>query len=191
MAKIVVTTSRRPSPRTRSFVKDLVSVLPGALRVTRGHLTMDELGVLASSHGADRLVVVGERKGNPSIIRVYEVSPPTTPRNIVTFKIVGLSLARELRRGVPQETKFLYVDVEDEELLDFAEAFILAFHAKLKYPGARTPRDSLIALITPLREAIALVEFSKPDGTKVGPKLKLARPKEMIKKSVYGQGSSY
>jgi U3 small nucleolar ribonucleoprotein protein IMP4 len=182
---ILVTTSRRPSPRTRSLIKDLVSLLPRSFKVNRGHFTMDELAAVALSKGCDRLVVVGERKGNPSIIRVYKVERGLEYKNIVSMKIRGFALSRELRRSLPaSQPDELYVKVDEYDLMDFAEAFILGFHAKIYHKDVKPKKGSLIAIIKFDKRGgkdIALLEFINYKGEFVGPRLRLQRTQQMIK----------
>ena len=185
--RVIVTTSRAPSPRTRSFVKDLVSVTPGSVKVNRGHLTLEELAVLAMERGADRVVIVGERRGNPSIIRIYAPrGRPPKLVNIVTFIVKGVSLSREAGRPQPSNPQNLYVDPRHESVYDFSDAFIKAFHARLLI-GSRKPggRD-VVARISPLDpdSGTALVEYEQ-GGRPVGPRIKVARPLRMVK----GDGS--
>jgi len=124
---ILLTSSHRPSRRTRSFIKDLEATIYGAVRLTRGHLSMDELGVIARRLSVERLVMLMERKGNPGII----VSFRPEERGLVEvtrLPIVGVTLRRELRsrvqvngcRGVygVSERTFKVVD-------DVAKAFAL------------------------------------------------------------------
>jgi len=182
LVKVIITTSRRPSPRTRSLVKDLVSVIPGGIRITRGHYTMEELGVLAKSRGADRLVVIGERRGNPSLMRIYEIVPGETPRNIVTIVIRGLSLSWERRVGRrTRSPKVLYVKPHDDLSDEFAEALMVGLKAKVLYQETLRGRESVIASIRKVSGDEALMEFFEADGKPIGPKLRMAKPRDMIK----------
>lgn len=177
--RIIITTSRRPRPRSRSLVKDLVSVIPGSIRLTRGHSSYEDLAREAIRLNADRIVVIGERKGNPGIIRVYEPTRELKLVNIVTFIVLGVKLAREARSSKPQEPKALLVETDGSEVADeFAEAMIRAFHAKLKVED-RTD-DSVIAYIKTLSEDSVRLEFYWR-GRIAGPLLKLRKPRVMIK----------
>ncbi|GAB6147685.1 Brix domain-containing protein [Stetteria hydrogenophila] len=182
MTSIIVTTSRAPSPRTRSFVKDLVAVLPGAERLTRGHLTLEELAIAARTRGADRVVVVGERRGNPSIIRVYEptLGAASPLRNIVTFIVAGVALSRELGRPTPARPRRLLVaGAGDEELDEYVEAFIRAFNARL-LAGGRKPRAGDVVVVLSKADDLVVAEFEEA-GRRVGPRVKLRKPSRMIK----------
>ncbi len=175
---IIVTSSRRPSPRVRSLVKDLSSVLPGAERLTRGHYSMQELASEALLRGADRVVVIGGLRGNPSIMRVYEVKERHLV-NIVTFIIKGLALSRELRRPLPDEhPRGIIVEVDDDPLSEeFADAFVKAFRARVW----ERPSDSdILAIFSAEGEGVVRLEF-KFRGQMVGPRLRLAKPRRMVK----------
>ena len=181
---ILITTSRRPSPRVRSFVKDLVLVIPGAVRLTRGHLSMRDLAVEAQLVGADRVVVVGEKRGNPGIIRVYKVSGDSLV-NIVSFIVKGVALSRETGAGQPSKGTplRLVVDTDGSSVADeFADAFVVAFHARV-FEDPR-PGD-VLARITGLDERTVRVEFYQSDR-RVGPRLKLGKPAVMVKEG--GEG---
>lgn len=182
---ILITTSRRPSPRVRSFIKDLALILPGAMRLNRGHLSMKDLAIEAQLVGADRVVIVGEKRGNPGIIRVYKVSRDTLV-NIVSFIIKGVALSRETGAGHPSKGTplRLIVDTDGSPIADeFADAFVLAFHARV----LEDPRPSdVFAKITRLDDRNVKVEFFQEDR-RVGPRLKLGKPAVMVKASE-GQG---
>lgn len=96
---IVITTSHKPSPRTRSFVKDFSNTLPYSLTLNRGKKTLIDLALEAYRLKAYYLLVVGERRGNPSFIRVYDTSftetKPPEPLLRAFIKIAGVRLTRE------------------------------------------------------------------------------------------------
>ncbi|MCE4621119.1 MAG: hypothetical protein F7B95_01600 [Desulfurococcales archaeon] len=180
-SNIIITTSRRPSPRTRSLVKDLVAIIPGAIRITRGHLTMEELSLLAVTRGADRILVIGERRGNPSIMRFYRVEAGGY-KNIVTIIIRGLALSRELRRPLPEANpSALYIEFTDDSLADFAEALMQGLRAKVVYPGVKLSKNSVKAVLRPRENDEAFLEFFDWRGLPLGPRIRIARASRMIK----------
>ncbi len=183
-SKVLITTSRRPSPRTRSFIKDLVSLIPGAMKINRGHLTMEELTLLALSKGCDRLVVVGERKGNPSIIRIYDLQRGGVHKNIVSVKVLGVALSREIKRPLPpRQPRDLYVKVESDEVVDFAEALMKGLHLKVYVNSIKIRRETLIGILRKDErdENNAILEFMNQKNEYVGPRIKLGRVREMLK----------
>ncbi len=73
------------------------------MRTTRGKKTLEELRLEAWSHGLRYLIVVGERRGNPSQIRIYHVGDPTQhegPRLLITVKLLGIKLSREIAEAM-------------------------------------------------------------------------------------------
>ena len=91
---ILITTSRKPGRRTRSFCKDLSKALPGSKYVNRGKGNIWDMVEFALAQGYFRLLVVGETKGNPSIIRTIEVEGE--PRWGIQLYITGVRLCREI-----------------------------------------------------------------------------------------------
>jgi len=73
--KVIITTSLRPSRRTRTFTKELSQLIPGALRITRGKLNFQALHALSVDMGAEKLIVVDSSMGNPSRMVVYAARP--------------------------------------------------------------------------------------------------------------------
>jgi len=160
-------------------VKDLAGILPGAMRLTRGHMSMRDLAREAAIQGADRVVIVAEKRGNPGIIRVYKPADDDLA-NIVSFIVKGVALSRELHRGLPRGPleKMFVVPREPGLPEEFADAFIIAFHARVP-DGDPGPRD-VVASIDSISEDTVRVEFEWR-GRPVGPRLKLGRPARMVK----------
>jgi len=140
---------------------------------------MRDLAREAEIQGADRVVIIAEKRGNPGIIRVYRPASDDLV-NIVSFIVKGVALSRELRRGLPREPieNMLVIPRQPGPPEEFADAFIIAFHAKTldRDPG---PRD-IVASIESLSEDGVKVEFEWR-GRPVGPRLKLGKPARMVK----------
>jgi len=71
---MLVSTSRKPSRRTRAFSRALAAYL-GVHHLNRGKRSLTELFELASEDDG-RLVMVGERMGNPTKLTFYRESVP-------------------------------------------------------------------------------------------------------------------
>ncbi len=106
---ILITTSRKPGRRTRSFSRDLARAIPGARYVTRGKGSIMDIVELAFAQGFFRVLIVGETKGNPSIIRGIEVS--REPSWSIELYITGVRLCREINCS-SHEGDFLLVEGE-------------------------------------------------------------------------------
>ena len=168
--RILITTSRRPTPRVRSLVKDLAGVLPNAEKFTRGHYSMEELAREARIRGFNRVVVVSGRKGNPGIMRVYEVGEGPLI-HIASLRIKGVALSRELRRPLPlSKPQGMVVEVDGSPLSDsISDILVKSFNAKLY----EEPSEREVVVRLKGAEDFAILEFFVGDRP-VGPRLKVA-----------------
>ncbi|MEB3859982.1 MAG: hypothetical protein LRS43_02100 [Desulfurococcales archaeon] len=178
MYRVILTTSRRPNNRVRSFVKELYLTLPKAIRLNRGHLSMEELAREALLLRAERVVIVSSRRGNPGIIRFYSVEPRSlTLVNLASIIVRGVSLAREGGRGYPGEKpRGLYVST-DKTLTarEFGRALTIGLGALMEpAPGLLEARIRKRG-----KNTVSLSFFY--EGKPVGPRLLLSRPQHMIK----------
>lgn len=123
--KVVITTSRRPSRRTRSLVRDLAAVIDGAVRFTRGHESLKSLAAMARTYGIKSVVIVGERKGNPGLLAAYAISDKGL-LPVAAIRIAGVTLSRELRSRSRPKCKYIKRP-NDPVALRAAEALSRAF----------------------------------------------------------------
>ncbi|NOZ82239.1 MAG: hypothetical protein GXN98_00230 [Euryarchaeota archaeon] len=84
----LVTTSRKPSPRTRTFSRDLARAIGGRY-LTRGKANLEHVFSLD-----ERVVIVKERRGNPSLIEVY-----VNGERRFALKLRRAMLCRELKHS--------------------------------------------------------------------------------------------
>jgi len=173
--KIIVTTSHRPSPRTRTFVKELSSVLPFSVKLNRGKKTLTDLLIDALTINANRLIVVHEKKGNPSALKVYVIEDKKL-KEYTTFKLVGVALWRELTNvSRVYNPESIAVEFLEEELAELVEKITFSFNAKILYDENLKKEFDVIVSLKP-RNNIVLLLFINPSVNKiVGPILKIKR----------------
>ncbi|WP_456373970.1 ribosomal biogenesis protein, partial [Methanocaldococcus sp.] len=82
---MIITTSRKPSQRTRSFVRDLERTL-NLPYVQRGKLSLKELFEIDK-----HILLIGEFKANPGTLIVYDVE---NNRKLSSF--ISVKLQREI-----------------------------------------------------------------------------------------------
>ncbi|MHA1156183.1 MAG: hypothetical protein ACTSQK_08755 [Candidatus Heimdallarchaeota archaeon] len=119
--KFMLTTSRKPSHRTRSFARDLVTVIPWCFHFTRGSCSLKDLAEELTNLGINRLLILHEKKGNPSLIKFYKLVDEKIEERDYRVRIKGISLGRELRnvRSIfTSESKF---SVINQSKSDFGE----------------------------------------------------------------------
>ena len=120
---ILVTTSRHPNPRLRSFVNDLARALPNAISINRGKLNIEELAVEAYRREANTVIIVGRgQRGNPGRIifmHIYEDHYEFYP---LIIHILGVKLLREIPEAKPirVEKEIICYSSDDEATEKFA-----------------------------------------------------------------------
>ncbi len=171
---IVITTSHKPSPRLRSFVKDLASVIPGAIKVNRGKKTLEDLLYDSIEYKADRLIIVGERKGNPGSIKVYYVNSQEEKLvELALYVIKGVKLSRENPYAVRiYNPSKLMVDASHaktkvEEI--FVEIFSKSFKAKIHMGSLEEIAGKVDVLAIPKWDGkVIKLFFMNPSTKKLG-----------------------
>ncbi|MBE6497193.1 MAG: ribonucleotide-diphosphate reductase subunit beta [Methanobrevibacter sp.] len=120
---MLISTSRKPSQKTRKFCKNLARVT-GSTSVNRGKMNMRELLLKALELEEVNLAVVNEIKGNPSKITFYSnkgevlltilisISQDSEKLNIAPSKLKIVSKVEELN---------VLSDILGIELVDIAE----------------------------------------------------------------------
>jgi len=121
-AKILLTTSRRPTNRLRTFCRDITHSIPNIVRINRGKLSLETLVEKAIELNADRVIIVDRWKGGPGKIELFYVrerligTPP-----LIYLK--GVKLRREFREKAKkvQACAITVLDNEDRELQKFSD----------------------------------------------------------------------
>ncbi len=107
---MLITTSHRPTRRTRSFGHDLEKVFPNALYLTRGKKTLQDLLMEAYDRGYERLLIINVWKGNPLKMTFIKVSP-TDWGYLGYLYLHGIKLQREIGfrniRPIREEMPFI------------------------------------------------------------------------------------
>ena len=179
--RIIVTTSHRPTQRVRSFVKDLVSVLPGAEKLTRGKSTLRDLYYEAVARGAQRVIVVSVWKGNPGTLNIYEpLEPPRMELRLISrIMLDGVRLSRETpgaQSAYGAQSLGRYVSPAAGEVLhrlaDILARTLLA-RITVDYDEALS-RFDVVAVVDKGKGSLAEVEFRCSTGRACGPLLRIA-----------------
>jgi len=93
--KILLTTSRNPTPGIRTFCNDLTRVIPNMVRVNRGKMGMDQVAESALGHGANRVVIVDRWQGGPGKIEFFLIDESGLVPFPPSLFVVGIRLQRE------------------------------------------------------------------------------------------------
>jgi len=169
----LITTSRRSSPRVRSFIKDLAGVFPGALRTQRGHKTLRDLAIEAYVNKLKYIVVVSELYGNPRSISIYEVleEPGLRLVKIVDLLLKGVKLSREN----PLSARIFGVETlnVDYSKCISSDCYLLADVLNRIFQSKISENPDITVILE--EEKYIEVKFQGVHGKLVGPILKVLR----------------
>ncbi|NJE25822.1 ribosomal biogenesis protein [Thermococcus sp. MV5] len=125
---MLITTSHRPTRRTRSFGHDLERIFPNSTYLTRGKKTIQDLLVEAYDRGYERLLIINVWKGNPLKMTFIKVSPDDWGYMGYLY-LHGIKLQREIGfrniRLIREEMPFIVTTAKRVDLdhIIFAQVF--------------------------------------------------------------------
>ena len=114
---ILLTTSRRPSRRLRTFCRDLARVIPNTMRTNRGKMSLEELAENAIEERANRVVIIERWKGGPGRMRLLKIDNGELVQVPPQIYIQGIRLQREFEKG-EAAMKSLIIGKPKDELSD-------------------------------------------------------------------------
>lgn len=104
---ILLTTSRRPTGRIRTFCRDLANSIPNVVRVNRGKMSVDGVAEKAIELNANRVIIVDRWHGGPGKINLFAVTSSGLTSVPPLILLSGIRLRRELK----ERTRRLYASV--------------------------------------------------------------------------------
>lgn len=151
---MLITTSRKPSSRTRSFCQDLSHVL-NAKYVNRGKMSFREVLLKSATLGFQETAVVSQIKGNPSKIEIYNESG-----DLLLFLKITVSLLN-LKGKINSDAISIRCEIEElkDPLMDI-----------LKIPEENSNKN-LIWVKTGEGENKAIIEFYDKEGSIRDPRI--------------------
>ena len=178
---IAIGTTRKPTQRVRSFVKELNWVIPGSMRISRGKQGFVELCDSALEHGATRILLVGAFHGNPGRLGFLEYKSETWQFIPPTIIVKAVQLLRELAPSRTQRPTQLFVLAETSQDHQYAElvAQALDLSAVQRDELHDVPRRSALLRVSlrhPKTIAFLTTDEKQPLGPKLAVKHFLTRP---------------
>ena len=104
---ILLTTSRRPTGRIRTFCRDLVNSIPDVVRVNRGKMSQDSVAEKAIELDADHVIIVDRWHGGPGRINLFQV----TSNGLTPVAPIILMSGIRLRREINEKTRRVHSSV--------------------------------------------------------------------------------
>lgn len=178
---ILITTTRRPSRRTRSFVRDLYHVIPASKRRNRGKMSMEDLNESAIKEEADRVIIVGTQSGNPSFLAFYEPSPFRL-KPISLVRLDGVSLRREVTDRRAPHARRLGIAYSREDLRDGAEILARSFKTPILGQSLEELRTGdkacEVALLLSSNKWISGTFYVVRSVEEIGPRMRISEIRE-------------
>ncbi|RLI07175.1 hypothetical protein DRO32_04300, partial [Candidatus Bathyarchaeota archaeon] len=171
MGTIMITMSRRPTRTIRTFCNELAATLPGAVRVNRGKMSLEDVAEKAWEIGADRVILVARWKGNPGKICLYEVGDEGLRPFPPLIYIYGIKLRRDMGVKLGKVGSLAVAATPGRERLGRALADFLRAPLLAEEEGARSL--DVILRVGPDVERYAVMSFFRPDGREVGPRVRV------------------
>ncbi len=126
---VLITTSRRPTRRMRTFIKELERVIPSSKRIQRGKSSLTKLKDRMIMNGFDKLVVVEAYKGNPGRMIFYVLEEGRLKRKLI-MNLMSVSMQIDVKKVFTATELKVELDENfsnDQELIrlkDFLDQFL-------------------------------------------------------------------
>lgn len=170
----MLTTSRRPTRRIRTFLHDLASVIPGTTRINRGKLSLEGLAEEAAGRGIEKVMVIDRWKGGPGRIRFFKVSGSELTEVNPRIYVRGIKLQREF--GMKRRPKVRSLSLrEPKEGEPKVRRLLTALSEFLEAPIVETDKpegyDAEMRLTLDDLGYIRISFFLHPKMVEVGPQI--------------------
>lgn len=155
---MLISTSRKPSPKTRKFCKNFAHAT-GSTYINRGKMNMRQLLLRALEEEEVNLAVVNEIKGNPSKVTFY-----SNKGEVLLIILITVSLTNERLHILPKDLKVIS-KVKKLDVLSKIFNYDLVDKADSNYVFINKADDDLLATI----------EFFNKFGEKTDFKMKVRK----------------
>jgi len=171
--RFLITMSRRDSPRTRSFCKDLSYALPSAIKVNRGKKSINDLHMLALQNKCNRVIIVNTFMGNPGLLTFYSVGNESLNPLRPQLRILGVKLTFEIRNAKRVRVNDIIIRCLNDDAMEVAHNLSSLFNCKICFKEYGEPPDDLsIMNVESLEKDIFIIRFTNMSGYIIGPIMK-------------------
>ena len=177
-AKILLTTSRNPTPRIRTFCHDLAEVMPNVAYVNRGKMSKDEIAEKTLEHDADRAVIVDRWQGGPSILRLFKVGESGLVSTPPIIHVAGIKLQRDLGFSRIKPASSIIAAKHDrfDDSIRLGSALAGFFGISIIETEDMVKTGSTILSISPDKSGRIMMTFmQEPNHREVGPHILISR----------------
>ncbi len=172
---ILLTTSRRPTRRIRTFCKDLANSIPDTIRINRGKLNLDGVAEKSIEFNADRVIIVNRWKGGPGKIEFFRVESSGLKRFPPTIYVKGVKLRREFKTGV-KHVKALSIIVSskgNDEIMKVAKSLSEFLNIPITTIEEAAKQQAAIHILPDEENNIKITFVLLPKLVEVGPRIRV------------------
>lgn len=177
-AKILLTTSRDPTPRVRAFCHDLAAVMPNVMYVNRGKMNNDEIAEKALEHDATRVIVVDRWHGGPGVLRFFKVRESGLFQTPPVIQVTDMKLQRDLGASRVKPASSIIAAKQDrfDDSVRLGSALSSFFGISIIETKGMVKTGSTILSVSLDKSGRAVMTFMKePDHREVGPRIFISR----------------
>jgi len=175
--KTLLTTSRNPTTRIRTFCRDFARVMPNIAYVNRGKMSKDDVAEKAIEYDADRVVINDRGQGGVGVLRLFTVTETG-----LTEASPKIHFAAKLQKefGVPNVEPAVLISVQassrSDELAKLA-ASLSGFLGLPISPDEQEHKSALTIMSISRGESgkIAVTFMAEPRHIEVGPRMTVSR----------------
>jgi len=174
--KILLTTSRNPTPRIRILCKDLARVVPDIVRVNRGKMSVDEVAEKAIEQGANHVVIVDRWQGGPGKIEFYRIGSEGLVLIPPILHVAGIRLRRELTPTKMKPVRSLVITQSDGGSNEIAESLSKFLNIPVVFENEELPNHQTAMNIAQDAAGQSQITFILlPQKVEIGPRITLRR----------------
>jgi rRNA maturation protein Rpf1 len=111
---LLLTTSRRPTSRIRTFCRDLACSIPNVVRINRGKLSLDGIVEKTLELNANQVIIVDRWKGGPGKIELFKIGQEGLVPVPPIMYVAGMKLRREFDRTKTKPVHSLIITMSSE-----------------------------------------------------------------------------
>lgn len=175
-AKILLTTSRNPTPKIRTFCNDIARVVPNTVRVNRGKMSKNDLAEKALETNADRAVVVDRWERGIGKIEFFQVSSEGLTSVPPVLFIADVRLQREIAQTRLKPINSLAMIQPTSNSAQLADALAEFFNVPtLPEKKATSNHQAAIHISRNAKERVQVTFTQLPNMVEVGPRMTLGR----------------
>lgn len=176
---ILLTTSRRPTRRIRTFCKDLSHSIPNTTRINRGKLSLEGLAAKALELGANKVLIIDRWKGGPGKIELFKVEGGRLQPIPPLIYLRGVKLRREfgtMPRGRRiKSTVILASPNVPQEVIRLEETLSDFFQIPIAHVEEECKQYSAVMEISMNEVGEIVVSFRLlPENVEVGPRMRIS-----------------